>query len=96
MIKQFVTLYTPEAGANPFHNISALASKLEWTDLVGQSTMEYLDSQGIDQRWTREMVEAATRVNYGQVSETLKCGSDDTDAHGRTSTPYTHLKDFAR
>lgn len=76
MIKEFLTLYTPEAGANPFDNVTSLTSKLEWTDIVGQTAMDYFDSQGIDQRWTREMVEAATRVNYGQVRVAILYAND--------------------
>ena len=67
MVKDFVTLYTPQVGSSPWSNVTALAYQLEWTDIINQSTMDYFDSQGIDARWTREMIEAATRVNYGQV-----------------------------
>ncbi|KIP03332.1 hypothetical protein PHLGIDRAFT_77794 [Phlebiopsis gigantea 11061_1 CR5-6] len=66
MMKDFTTLYTPLTGSSPWSNITALTYQLEWTDVVSQSTMDYFDSQGIDSRWTREMIEAATRVNYGQ------------------------------
>jgi prenylcysteine oxidase / farnesylcysteine lyase len=67
MIKDIMNLYSPAAGSKPFTNITSLASELGWTDIAAQSTMDYFDSQGLDQRWTREMIEAATRVNYGQV-----------------------------
>ena len=67
MVKDFARLYTPQTGSSPWSNITALTYQLEWTDIVSQNTMDYFDSQGIDSRWTREMIEAATRVNYGQV-----------------------------
>lgn len=38
-----------------------------WTDLVSQTTSEYVDLKSISRRWSREVIEAATRVNYGQV-----------------------------
>ena len=67
MVKQFVTLYSTEWGRNPWANITSLASAFGWSDIVGQTTADYFDSQGINKKWTMEMVEAATRVNYGQV-----------------------------
>ena len=67
MMKDFVALYSPEAGSKPFETLTSLATDHGWTDIVNQSTMDYFDTQGINPRWTREMIEAATRVNYGQV-----------------------------
>ncbi|TCD60722.1 hypothetical protein EIP91_009628 [Steccherinum ochraceum] len=66
MIKRFVTLYGPSFGVSPWTNVTAVASQLEWTNMVAQTASEYLDAQGVDRRFTRELVEAATRVNYGQ------------------------------
>ena len=34
--------------------------------MVAQTTAEYLDTHGVSPKFTREFVEAATRVNYGQ------------------------------
>ena len=67
MITNFVSLYTPEIGSEPFTNLTSLATKLDWTDTIGQTTMDYFDGQGIYHKFTTEMIEAATRVNYGQV-----------------------------
>ncbi len=67
MIDRYLTLYSPSA-AKPFHNISEVISSLDWEGLTAQTTSEYLDLQSIDRKWTRELVEAATRVNYGQAS----------------------------
>ena len=66
MIDGFLRLYdrcTPR-----WSNTSEVVAEMEWTDVVAQSMSEYMDLEGIDRRWTRELVEAATRVNYGQVS----------------------------
>ena len=65
MIEKFVSLYLPTGPS--WTNISELATKMDWEDLVSQSSAEYLDSRGISQIFSREIVEAATRVNYGQV-----------------------------
>ena len=66
MIDGFLRLYdryTPR-----WSNTSEVVAEMEWSDVVAQSMSEYMDLEGIDRRWTRELVEAATRVNYGQVS----------------------------
>ena len=65
MVDRFLTLYSPHAPQWP--NVSSVVSELGWADVAAQTTAEYLDLQGIDRRWTRELVEAATRVNYGHV-----------------------------
>lgn len=46
--------------------MTELVTDLEWTPYVSQTTSEFFDLQGIYKLWTREMVEGATRVNYGQ------------------------------
>ncbi|KAH8079076.1 FAD/NAD(P)-binding domain-containing protein [Cristinia sonorae] len=66
MVSDFKTLYSPAYGAVPWKNVSEVSDRLGWPHFVSQSVSEYLDLQGIDRRWTRELVEAATRVNYGQ------------------------------
>ena len=66
MINQYTALYSTTWGKTPYANLTSLATALDWTDIIGQSTATYLDSQGIDRKWTNEMVEGATRVNYGQ------------------------------
>ncbi|KAI0946772.1 hypothetical protein AcW1_010141 [Taiwanofungus camphoratus] len=49
-----------------FTNLTSLADTLGWRTALARTTAEFFDTQGIDRRWTRELVEAATRVNYGQ------------------------------
>lgn len=65
MVGKFVSLYSWEF-STPFQNLTELVTDLEWKKVVSQTTSEFFDLQGIDRRWTREMVEGATRVNYGQ------------------------------
>ncbi|KAF7986244.1 hypothetical protein HWV62_38711 [Athelia sp. TMB] len=69
IVAQFVTLYT--RGSPKWANMSNLATSFGWSDIIAQSTAGYLDSQGISPKFTREMVEAATRVNYGQDADKI-------------------------
>lgn len=65
MIDQFLTLYgvaTPK-----WDSVADLASQLGWSDLVNATTVDYLSKQGVSEKYIKEVVEAATRVNYGQV-----------------------------
>jgi prenylcysteine oxidase/farnesylcysteine lyase len=50
-----------------WENISELAYDLDWALLVNTTTEEYLLTQGVSEKYIGEVVEAATRVNYGQV-----------------------------
>ena len=63
-VDKFVSLYTPASPS--WSNITELATVLGWGDLVAQTSAEYLDAQGIYPKFSREIIEAATRVNYGQ------------------------------
>ncbi|KAI0729978.1 FAD/NAD(P)-binding domain-containing protein [Fomitopsis betulina] len=69
MVAQFLTLYSPNAPR--FSNITALASDLGWTPVIASTAAEYFDTQGVSRLFTRELVDAATRVNYGQDVDTL-------------------------
>ncbi|KAI0367266.1 FAD/NAD(P)-binding domain-containing protein [Pilatotrama ljubarskyi] len=64
MVERFLTLYSP--AAPQWSNISSVVSSLAWEQVTAETAAEYFDLQGVDRRWTRELVEAATRVNYGQ------------------------------
>lgn len=65
MIAEYLKLYTTESPR--WDDIAHLVKKMGWTDFVNSTTLEYLTERGISEKWTREMVESATRVNYGQV-----------------------------
>lgn len=69
MVDQFVQLYT--RGSPKWANMTSLATAFGWSDMIAQSTSEYLDTHGVATKFTREMVEAATRVNYGQDSDQI-------------------------
>lgn len=47
--------------------MSDLAVQLGWEDLVETSTSSYLVKQGVSASYVNELIEASTRVNYGQV-----------------------------
>ncbi|KZT02930.1 uncharacterized protein LAESUDRAFT_762360 [Laetiporus sulphureus 93-53] len=64
MVNTYLTLYAPSAPR--FSNITMLAEELDWTPILTQTAAKYLDTKGINQQFTRELVDALTRVNYGQ------------------------------
>lgn len=66
MIKQFLTLYSVDVPK--WDNAVDLGRSLNWTGLVESTTSEFLLSQGVSAKYIDEVVEASTRVNYGQVS----------------------------
>ena len=65
MVKKFITLYIPEPPK--WDTIAGLASSMEWLPLVNNTTLDYFTENGISEIFTYEIVEASTRVNYGQV-----------------------------
>ncbi|KAF5377177.1 hypothetical protein D9615_006339 [Tricholomella constricta] len=64
VIKQFLTLYTLEAPK--WDDIADLAASLGFSDLIQSTTANYFVKGGVSKRFAFEVVEAATRVNYGQ------------------------------
>ncbi|KAF8973540.1 Prenylcysteine lyase-domain-containing protein [Flammula alnicola] len=67
MINQFLTLYS---SASPkWDSIVDLSAQLGWSEMVNSTTSDYLARQGVSQKYVTEVVEAATRVNYGQNSD---------------------------
>ncbi|KAJ7169505.1 Prenylcysteine lyase-domain-containing protein [Mycena filopes] len=69
MINQFLTLYSAETPT--WDNITHLSTSLNWTDLVSKSTSDYLRSEGVSDKFISELVEASTRVNYGQNADEI-------------------------
>lgn len=66
VIKKFLSFYSRDSPK--WENISKLANVLNWAPIVNTTTEEYLLTQGVSQKYIGEIVEAATRDNYGQVS----------------------------
>lgn len=69
LTEKSVTLYEP--GAKIWSSIEELSNALNWTHLTSQSGDEYFQSNGVSQKFTNEIIEGATRVNYAQVSDCL-------------------------
>ena len=65
-VKKFVSLYNP--GTLPWENISQIAQELDFTNALAQSAAEHFDIEGVHRLYSREIVEASTRVNYAHVS----------------------------
>ncbi|KAF4623348.1 hypothetical protein D9613_002063 [Agrocybe pediades] len=64
MIKDILTLYSR---ATPkWDNLSDLSNLLGWAEITNTTTEAYLAKQGVSAKYINEIVEAATRVNYGQ------------------------------
>ena len=74
-VSKFTKLYAPEfQKTGPFESIQSFAGALGLEQLAHSSTLEYLRSKGVSDLFTRELVAAATRVNYGQnPSEMQAC-----------------------
>lgn len=66
MIKKYLTLYSSETPR--WDDISDLAEALEFSDMTQKTMLDYLTEHGVSQQYAQELVEAATRVNYGQVT----------------------------
>ncbi|EIN13466.1 FAD/NAD(P)-binding domain-containing protein [Punctularia strigosozonata HHB-11173 SS5] len=64
LVKRFLEFY--QATPPRWTTIAELATQLSWTGLAARTTAEYFDVQGISKKFSREIIEAATRVNYGQ------------------------------
>jgi prenylcysteine oxidase/farnesylcysteine lyase len=64
MVSQFVRLYTTESPR--WDDIADLATTFEWDRLSNSTCIDYLNANGVSELFAQEMVEASTRVNYGQ------------------------------
>lgn len=64
MITQYLELYSVDGPR--WKDINSLVSYFGWESMVGQTTADYLDAEGVAPKFSRELVEAATRVNYAQ------------------------------
>lgn len=69
MIDSFLGLYTPESLR--WDDLSTFSEELQWASMTNQTALEYLKANGVAPLFTQELVDAATRVNYGQVCSTL-------------------------
>jgi prenylcysteine oxidase/farnesylcysteine lyase len=60
-----VGLYTAESPR--WDDVADLATTFEWNEMSNSTCIDHLNANGVSQLFAQEMVEASTRVNYGQV-----------------------------
>ncbi|CAE6398946.1 unnamed protein product [Rhizoctonia solani] len=63
MVNSYMNLYQPRT---PHPSIASISSSLNFTHITAVSTSKYLADNGVSPLFVHELVEAATRVNYGQ------------------------------
>lgn len=63
MIGAYLGLYEPHV---PHSSIADISASLNFTSLTSVSASDYLAANGVNSLFTHELVDAATRVNYGQ------------------------------
>ena len=63
MVSAYLGLYEPHA---PHSSIADISASLNFTSLTSVSASDYLAANGVNSLFTHELVDAATRVNYGQ------------------------------
>lgn len=71
LISRSLGLYTSESPR--WDDVADLASQYEWAEMANSTCIDYFVANGISGLFTREMVDAATRVNYGQVGLFFPC-----------------------
>ena len=64
MVNRFLDLFS--VNTPKWDNIADLSATMGWTDLTSKSVADHLKSQGVSEKYINEVVEAASRVNYGQ------------------------------
>ncbi|KAJ3801137.1 Prenylcysteine lyase-domain-containing protein [Lentinula aff. detonsa] len=69
MLKQYSTLYTTESPK--WDNITDLAYSFGWMDLIESSGADFFTSNGVSKQYVFELIEGASRVNYGQNIDSI-------------------------
>lgn len=64
MVEQFLKLYDADHG---FENMAKIVEKLQFNELMNQTAIDYLNhALGINDRFSFEVLQSATRGNYCQ------------------------------
>lgn len=71
MVSKYISLYTSDSPK--WENITELATGLGWLDLIENSGADYFVKNGVSKQYVFELIEGATRVNYGQVCMLCSC-----------------------
>ncbi|KAF5384742.1 hypothetical protein D9757_006250 [Collybiopsis confluens] len=69
MLKKYSTLYTSDSPK--WENITELAQSFGWMDLIENTGADFFTSHGVSKEYVFELIEAATRVNYGQNIDSI-------------------------
>lgn len=69
MVDQLMRAYTPDVPR--WTTIQSLSEALGFTTFTSQSGLDFFTSQGVSPNFAKEMIEAATRVNYAQDITTI-------------------------
>ncbi|KAF8531007.1 Prenylcysteine lyase [Gautieria morchelliformis] len=63
-VKQYMPIYEPSTPS--WENVTDISNHLNLSASASVTTVEYFDALKINKKYSREMIEAMTRVNYGQ------------------------------
>ncbi|THH12832.1 hypothetical protein EW146_g7327 [Bondarzewia mesenterica] len=69
MTDKFLRLYAPETPR--WENVTDLPSAFEWEELISQTGSEYFRGHGVSEKFTNEVLDAMTLVNYAQDIESI-------------------------
>ena len=64
MVQRFLTFY--EAADHGFESVSDIVDQLDYKSLLNMTAEAYLKTLGINERFTYEILQSATRGNYCQ------------------------------
>ncbi|KAG6857603.1 hypothetical protein H0H87_010171 [Tephrocybe sp. NHM501043] len=68
-VEKYLTVYSSEAPN--WNNIFDLSAALGYSDMVNHTASSFFLKSGVSRRFAFELVEGATRVNYGQNLDTI-------------------------
>ncbi|KAG6866235.1 hypothetical protein C0991_006822 [Blastosporella zonata] len=81
-VEKYVTIYSPDAPK--WDNIADLSFALGYSDMVKDTAASFFLKSGVSRRFAFDLIEGATRVNYGQnldnihgLGGTLSLATDD-------------------
>lgn len=63
---KYLDVYTPSI--NSWTSVEDLSTQFGFTEQTSQTAEAYFTSKGVGELFVHELIEGATRVNYGQVS----------------------------
>ncbi|KAJ3480777.1 hypothetical protein NLJ89_g12261 [Agrocybe chaxingu] len=64
LVDKYLTLYNSDSPK--WDSVADLSATFGWTEIVSKTALEHLRTEGVSDKYINEVVDAATRVNYGQ------------------------------